>query len=352
MNIFFLQGDYPFCYYFRGYLPGIYSNQTVVREFLRKDGDISNARIHEKALLADVICFQRPTSDPSLGLARLLKQRGKKIIFDNDDSYSGVPLDRLGNEKKVEIAKKLNKNLNDFIKIADGITTSTEFLAKEYRQINPNVAVLKNCIDPLDEYPCRKNITGKFRIGIIGSVTTNDDCNHIRDQIQRLHDRNDVKLVILGVKLPDGKVMPGLQEDYDYWNSLPNIEWHPNVYVTDYYSAIADLALDLSIIPRKDHYFNKCKSNLKFLDMSLLHIPVLAQGFPDGLSPYQGVDESYMTIINDNTTWYDKIIEIKDNYKEYKDLADKAHDYILKEYNIATYANTWTEEIKKLIYKI
>jgi len=321
-----------------------------VEEFLRKDGDIENARIPEKAMMADVICFQRPTSDPSLELARLLKLKGKKIIFDNDDSYSGVPLHRLGNQKKVEIAKKLNKNLNDFIQIADGITTSTEFLAKEYRKINPKVAVLKNCIDPLDEYPCRKNTTDKFRIGIIGSVTTNDDCNHIRDQIQRLHDRDDIKLVILGVKLPDGKVMPGLQEDYDYWNSLPNIEWHPNVYVTDYYHAVSELALDLAIVPRKEHYFNQCKSNLKFLDMSLLRIPVLAQGFSDGSSPYQGVDEEYMGIVLDNDSWYNRIIGIKDDYATYSNLALKAHDYVLENYNIRTYADNWTKEITKLIY--
>ena len=350
MKIFYIQGDFSFCYYFRGYLPGVYSNQTVVKEFLKEGGDLSGAKLNERALMSDVICFQRPTSAPALELARLLKQRGKKIIFDNDDTYAGIPLHRLGNEKRVEIAKKLNRNLNEFIKIADGITTSTEILAQEYRELNPNVAVLKNCIDPLDEYPCQVNDTGKFRIGIIGSVTTNDDCNHIRDQIEKLHARDDVKLVVFGVKLPDGSVMPGLKEDFDYWSSLPNIEWHSNVYVTSYYSAIADLALDISIIPRKDHYFNKCKSNLKFLDMSLLHIPVLAQGFPDGLSPYE-VDKDYMTLIYDNSTWHDKILEIKDNYQPYKELAEKAHDYVLKNYNIHTYAETWTNEIKKLILK-
>lgn len=351
MNIFYIQGDYPFCYYYRGYLPGIYSNQTVVKEFMRKDGDMTGAKLTEKALLADVICFQRPTTEPSLELAKLLKQRGKKIIFDNDDTYSGIPLARLGNEKRVEIAKQLSVRLNQFARMADGVTTTTEFLADEYRKLNPNVAVLKNCIDPLDEFTCRKNETGKFRIGIIGSVTSNDDCNHIRDQIERLHERDDITLVVLGTKLEGGGVMPGMKEDYDYWASLKNIEWHHTVHVTDYMATIADLALDLVIIPRKEHYFNQCKSNLKFLEMSLLHIPVLAQGFSDGTSPYNGVDEAYMTMVVDNTTWYDKIIEIKDNYAPHKALAEKAHDYVLENYNIQKFAQTWTDTIKKLINK-
>lgn len=353
MKIFYLQGDYPFCYYYRGYLPGIYSDQTVVKEFLRKDGDISNAHLAEKALLSDVICFQRPSSKASYDLALLLKQRGKKIIFDNDDSYSGIPLARLGNEKRVAIAQELSQNLNDFVKISDGVTVSTQVLAEEYSKINPNVAVLKNCIDPLDEMPCKKNNTGKFRIGIIGSVSSNDDCNHIRDQIRQLDERGDITIVILGLKFNDGKIMPGMQEDVDFWASLKNTEWHPVVHVTEYMMTVANLALDLIIIPRKEHYFNECKSNLKFLEASLLKIPVLAQGFSNGRSPYQNPEDSkYMTIVMDNTVWYNEIINIKKNYDDFLSLAHKAHDYVLENYNIRSYAQTWTETIKKLIYKV
>jgi len=349
MKIFYLQGDYPFCYYYRGYLPGVYSDQTVVSEFLRKDGDVSSADLVGKAKKADVIVFQRPSSKPSLELARLLRKDGKKIIFDNDDTYSGIPLARLGSENRVKIAQELGKNLVEFLEFADGATTSTEVLAKEYAQFNKNVVVLKNCIDPMDKLPCKKNQTGKFRVGFIGSVTSNDDYYHIKDQIKKLDGRGDITLVILGVKFADGKIMPSMQEDYDFWNSLKNVEWHPVVHVTEYMPKIAELALDLAVIPRKEHYFNTCKSNLKFLEMSLLQIPVLAQGFSDGSSPYQGVDEPYMTVVTDNQTWYDKIIEIKDNHADYRALALQAHDYVLSEYNIINYAHEWQHEIEKLL---
>lgn len=348
MKIFFLQGDFPFCYYYRGYLPGVYSDQTVVSEFLRKDGDVSKARLTEKALEADVVVFQRPSSKPSLELAKLLKQRGKKIIFDNDDTYAGIPLARLGSEKAVKIAKELGENLIKFLKFADGAIASTEILAKEYSVYNKNVIILKNCIDPLDELPCKKNETGKFRIGFIGSVTSNDDYVHIKEQLKQLDDRGDITLVLLGVKYPDGQIMPSMQEDYDFWSSLKNVEWHPVVHVTEIMSTIANLALDLAMIPRKEHYFNQCKSNLKFLEMSLLQIPVLAQGFLDGTSPYQGKDEKYMTVVVDNSLWYNKVIEIKDNHAEFKSLALKAHDYVLSEYNIIKFAPEWVKEIEKL----
>ncbi len=347
-KIFFIQGDYSFCYYFRGYLPGIYSNNLVVSEFLRMDMDISDAQIDRKALEADVICFQRPTSRASLDFARLLKLKGKKIIFDNDDSYSGIPLARLGSEKQVEIAKELNKNLNDFVAMADGVTVSTHFLADEYRKINPNVVVLKNCIDPLDEFPKKKNTTGKFRVGFIGSVTSNDDYIHIKDQIKRLDDRGDITIVIMGVKYQDGTVMKSMQEDYDFWSSLKNVEWHTQVHITEYYMTVANLALDVVLIPRKEHDFNRAKSNIKFIEMSLLHIPVVAQGFSDGTSPYQGVDEKYMTVVTDNSEWYNTVIKVKDDYSTYANLAEVAHEYVLRDYNIVTFAQEWQKQIENL----
>ena len=78
-------------------------------------------------------------------------------------------------------------------------------------------------------------------------------------------------------------------------------------------------------------------------------IPVLAQGFSDGTSPYQGADEEYMSIVTDNETWYNRIMEIKEKYSDYKLLAHKAHDYVVENYNIHVYAQTWTDTIKKLL---
>lgn len=349
MKILFVPGEYPFCYYHRGYMPGVYSNQMVVTDYLRKDGKFSGEKMLRQAYKADVLVFQRPSSKSSYDLARSFKAKGKKIIFENDDTYTGIPLERLGNEKQVEIAKELSKNIDEFLKLADGAIASTEILAKEYGKINPNVVVLKNCIDPLDEFPSKPNTTGKFRVGLIGSVTSNDDYVHIKDQLRKLDQRGDVTLVIMGVKFPDGTIQKGMMEDYVFWSSLKNVEWHPNCHVTEYMSTVASLALDLAIIPRKEHYFNQCKSNLKFLEMSLLKIPVIAQGFSDGTSPYQGIDEPYMTVITNNDTWYDTIISCKEDYKKFKELALKAHYHVTRRYDITKYAHTWVDEISKLI---
>lgn len=350
-KILFVPGEYPFCYYYRGYLPGVYSNQMVVSDFLKRNGEFSGERMLAQAMDADVLVFQRPSSRSAIDLATSLKKKGKKIIFENDDTYTGIPLQRLGNGKQIAIAKELSKNINDFLQIADGAIASTEILAKEYGKINPNVAVLKNCIDPLDEFPCKPNTTGKFRIGLMGSVTSNDDYYHIKEDLKKLDERGDITIVIMGVKFADGTIMPSMQEDYEFWSSLKNVEWHNVVHITEVMSYMASLALDLAIIPRKEHYFNQCKSNLKFLEMSLLRIPVIAQGFSDGSSPYQGRDAPYMQIVMPGESWYKAISEmIPDEPIRWiiKDKTQLAHDYVLENYNIKTYSKEWVKTIKKL----
>lgn len=348
-KIFFLNGAYDGCYYYRGYMPGVYSGQYVVGDFIAKQFDMED--IVTKAKDADIVVIQRPHEPRRAEIAKILKKMGKKIIFENDDSYlpdKGIPMHLLQNDKQRDIAREMSRHLNETLSICDGAVASTEFLANEYREINKNTIVLKNCIDPLDEYQCTKNDTGKFRIGFIGSVSTNDDYLHIKDQIKRLDDHGGFTIVVFGVKFKDGSILTACDDDRDFWESLKNIEWQPFVPVSDYYYTISRLALDLAVIPRKEHYFNQCKSNLKFLEMSLLHIPVIAQGFGDGTSPYQGIDEEYMTVIVDNDTWYDRIIDIKENYDTYKLLAEKAHDYVITNYNIVNYAQTWYDEIIKL----
>lgn len=346
--ILFLNGEYPFCYYYRGYLPGIYSKQMVVTDFITHLDKADQNRINEQIQKADIIVLQRPKDIKSLELVKALKRAGKKVIFENDDTYlygKGIDPELLENDAQRKIAKEMSDTTNEILRLCDGAIASTDILAEEYRITNPNVVTLKNCIDPLDKFKCKENTTGKYRIGFIGSVTTNDDYIHIKDVIKRLDERNDVTIVVMGVKYSDGTFAKFMTKDHEFWSTLKNIEWHSYVRVTEYMMTLSKLALDVAIIPRKESYFNKCKSNLKFLEMSLLKIPVIAQGFTD--SPYEQ-DKDYLTLVYDNNDWYNIIINSKENYLEYKLKAEKAHNYVLDNYNIKNYAQEWVKQINNL----
>jgi len=129
-----------------------------------------------------------------------------------------------------------------------------------------------------------------------------------------------------------------------------NIEWQPFVMMADYFDTLNELRLDLMVIPRKDDYFNRCKSNLKFLEASMLEIPCVAQGFTDGKSPYQidPEDAKYMTIVTDNSKWLETIDELIKNKEKRRAMGKRAKEYVMSKYQIKDNIGRWEETYKKL----
>lgn len=93
MHTYFVGGRSDGCYYVRCLLP-LQANGW--------DGDMVSLRSAPKdtqqavqaAMRADTVVFQRPDDPRKLEVAKLLKQEGKTIVFDNDDTYipdSGIP---------------------------------------------------------------------------------------------------------------------------------------------------------------------------------------------------------------------------------------------------------------------
>lgn len=107
MKVFFLPGAYDGCYYYRCYMPGIHGDMSVVLDFARKD--YKPEQLIQQAMEADIIVIQRPNEPVRYEIAKALKAKGKKIVFENDDTYlpdKGVPLSMLPTDKQRDIAKK------------------------------------------------------------------------------------------------------------------------------------------------------------------------------------------------------------------------------------------------------
>lgn len=304
---------------------------------------------------ADIVVFHRPEQTTKLQLARLLKKQGKKIVFDNDDTYKdlkGMKYTEYMDEERVSKGiERINKVIDAFIVEADLVTTSTEFLAEEYRKLNPNVAVLPNCIDPFyyDSEPLR-NESDVVRIGVTGSVAVSADLEVLIPLIKHYEKDKRVQLVIFSLP-PNGDdqiVRKLYAEEYKVFDSM-DIEWQPFVPPYEYPDKLNSLKLDIMIIPRHDSYFNRCKSNVKFLESSMFEIPVIAQGFADGKSPYQDPEDAkHMKIVIDNKDWIpeiDKMILDKEGRRE---LGRKAKEYVLSRYTIEKNAHLWVEAYDKL----
>lgn len=351
-KVYFCNSFLEACYYVRALVPlqaGGWDGDRTSLLTPRINPDQQSRAV----LDADIVVFHRPNDWRSLEIAKKLRKQGKKIVADNDDTYKH--LDGKNLEKALQ---KVDKGLDEFIRFADLVTTTTEVLAKEYRELNDNVAILPNCIDP-DVWPePLKNDTGKVRLGFVGSVASNSDYDNIREVLSALSKRDDVQIVVFGLphQMPDASDQEAIivrdmyKKDYEFWQSL-NIDWHPFVPVADYIDSLNNLKLDIMVIPRKDDYFNRCKSNLKFLEASMLKIPCVVQGFEDGLSPYQvnPEDKNYCDIVVDNSKWMEYLEPLIQSKELREEKGQKAYDYVLENYNIENKIHLWEKEYQNLL---
>ncbi len=339
MKVFYCNSFLEGCWYVRCLIP------------LREGGwDGDRTSMQAKAVLdADIVVFHRPNDHRSKEVALKLKEAGAKIVMDNDDTYKGIETQKLGLK-----FKQIDKAIDDFVAVADLVTCSTEFLAEEYRKINPNVKVLPNCVDPDDWPEPERNQTDKVRIGFVGSVALNNDFEKFLPVLMELNARPDVQLVLFALPPKNDATKEMVQklykDDYEFWESL-NIEWQPFVMMEEYIDTLNNLKLDIMVIPRKDDYFNRCKSNVKFLESSMLEIPVVAQGFEDGKSPYQAdlEDSQYMDIVIDNTKWMDALEPLIKSKELRQEKGLKAREYVVKKYSIQNNIYRWEEAYKELL---
>jgi len=303
---------------------------------------------------SDIIVFHRADTDWHHRTAIALKQMGKKIVFDNDDTFkmddthAFYGLDEKGFKQNVE---HKNNVINNFIRNCDLVTASTEYLAKEYREINPNVVVLPNCVNPSDWDTPLRNDGEKVRIGIVGSTAYYHDFDIIKDEIKKLSEDPRVQLVMFGLHSDKlRKINPKTnkvhKKEYKFWDSLKNLEHVGWVEMTDYFTTLNELRLDMMIIPRRESEFNKAKSNVKFLEAAMCEIPVIASSFPD--APYEkDIDGTNGLLVKQDESWLEAVEKLMDKDTRRK-MGKEAKKYVLKNYHIKKHANKWVKAYNKL----
>lgn len=355
MKVYYVNSGNYGCYIVRCLLPLVANGW---------DGDFTsihpfNTTAENKARAAqdaDIVVFHRPEDPRKLELARILKSQGKKIVMDNDDTYKdkgSVKLNTWFNEERVKRGlANVNKVVDQFIIEADLITTTTEFLAEEYRKLNKNVAVLPNCVDPFYFDEPLRNETDVVRIGITGSLGMSSDLDVLAPIIKHYEHDPRVKIVFFSLQAnreANPMITKAYEHEYHFLDSV-DVEWHPLVDANVYYDKLNSLKLDIMMIPRADNAFNRAKSNLKFLESSMFEIPCVAQSFPDGKSPYEvnPEDAKHILLATDTASFIFQIEQLIANKEMRREMGRKAKEYVVENYDIEKHASKWEEAYSKI----
>lgn len=352
-RVMMIGSGYDGCNYVRIYLPATFNGYWTDKPNLKNDR-ISVEDVRHQLQDADVVVFHRAEEQTYHNLAKMLKADGKKIVMDNDDTFVVEGYHPLANFNpdgtQVDNLTRRANNIDEFMRLCDLVTCSTKTLKKEYEKINPNVVVLPNYVDPDDWDEPLRNEGDKVRIGIVGSTAIEYDYLHIKPLIKELSERDDVEIVLSGLgdlkhQKDNPKVTKVFNEEYTFWNSIKKQQF-PWCKRADYNKTLNEERLDIMLIPRKDNYFNRCKSNIKFLEASMCEIPVVAQSFSDG--PYEEITEDMGVLIKDNSKWKEEVERLINDKKLRREMGKKAREYVIKNYNINDHYSEWDNAYKQL----
>jgi len=191
---------------------------------------------------------------------------------------------------------------------ADGVITSTDYLKKTIGRFNDHVHVAPNCINwDVWKYKRKKQKpSSQVRIGYVGAAAHDEDLMIAYKAILPLLTDHNIKFVIRY-----GGFRPDWLKRHDLID-FKRVAWHLN----EYPQKLVDMNLNLAVAPLRDTEFNRCKSNLKWVEWSSVGVPLLASK----VAPYKGTKGSIHLVSNSVTDWTSYIVGLLPHLRNNLDL--------------------------------
>ncbi|GAB4524010.1 MAG: hypothetical protein Fur0018_07250 [Anaerolineales bacterium] len=291
---------------------------------------------------ADVLIVER-TWGPHTTLAQVealvqaARREGTRLLFTLDDNL--LDLETITTDQKMY--------MRYLVRHADGVLVSTQPLAERMRRINPRLAVLPNQVDERlfpSEWPSPSQ-KESLTIGYMGTPTHDGDLRMVLQALRAVLRRFDgrVQLQLVG-GVSDSRLL-------SLFNGLPVQVLRVPVEHMAYPRFVAwmraNLHWDLAIAPLDDTYFNRFKSDLKFLDYSALGFPGVYSRMPVYEGTVRHLETGYLA---DNTVaaWESALTWMLEHPDDRRRMAQAAWRFVMTERTLQHRAAAWREAIARL----
>lgn len=209
------------------------------------------------ALFTDVAFFQRPATYKEIDAMRLYRRAGVPVIVDYDDNDLNVPSDI---PSYFHFADPDIRNAMLFaMEEATAVTVTTEALRQVIKKIYPNqhVYVVPNALDPV--FHREKGLAKTDHIQWRGGVSHQRDLFHFAHQIEEFTKTNPKAFSFFGYHpwFLEGFIPEKQLESEAFQSSIAN-----------YLARLWKIAPKYAIVPLIDTPFNRCKSNISWLEMT------------------------------------------------------------------------------------
>lgn len=263
-------------------------------------------------------------------LMAAMQEQGIRVLLEADDNYI-LGADVMGRDWRRTVAEAVEEGLHsgqrhlNIAKFADGIIVSTENLADYYREINPNVYVCPNSIDPQDWPEPKKPNDGILRVGWAASHSHIIDVPVILRALSWMSLQRDVEVYVYGI----GDVVR-------FPNKVRNVPWTDNL--EQYRRSLA--LCDVHVCPLIETPWSAGKSDIKAMEAVMAGAwPIVAKAEP--YRPWRD-----RTLVCDTAKdWKNAMRWLLEHRDEVPRLAAEAKDYVLSERTINQSIHLWRQAV-------
>jgi processive 1,2-diacylglycerol beta-glucosyltransferase len=304
---------------------------------------------------ADVVIVDRLwRPDISTALARKLVQdvrhAGARMIYALDDNLLDLPPERF--PLKALSTEEYRWIVQFFLHQADGVLVTSQALQQRISSLNRNTVILPHALDE------RLLVAGSIRpgqgpfgtrrkvVGYMGTPTHDDDLMMILPALQAVGERHREK-----IEFQFAGVI-GRQESLQAMGGLPlrmvNPRPEEHAYSLFMLWFTSSIHWDIAISPLRDTVFNRCKSDIKFLDYSAIGAAGIYSKVPAYESSVHNMERGLL-VENDVKSWTDALEAMLLDDRLRIQLAHNAAEYLYTERTLAHRAQDWLTALDSLL---
>ncbi len=227
-----------------------------------------------------------------------------------------------------------------FAREADAIITSTPHLRERLLSLNARVHVVPNALDERifpEVLPENPGWAAKLTIGYMGTFTHEADLYMIMEPLRHfLRERREtVNFQILGISAENGLELAFAGLPVQFLRAEHTSEYPPFIrWMLDH------VRWDIGVAPLVNNPFTRCKSDIKYLDYSLMGIPGI----------YSDMDSYQHTVRNGETgllaaetpeAWYQALVRLTDDAELRATLRRNAYRHVRESRVLEHTAGLW-----------
>lgn len=287
---------------------------------------------------ADLIIIQRhfPAEFTERTLKAIIKL-GVPIAYDLDDNFLDIPtFHPYYNELKKRIPY-----IKWILKEADIITVSTSIMKEAVNKYTSRPVYIQPNLVSWDLFYAQPRIrNNQFNFLISGTPTHKRDWDIIEDALSKILSiyEKGVGVIFYG----------GLPEKFLHHPSVKSLNFQENY--KSYAEFLRELNVHVALIPLENTTFNKCKSNIKWLEYSAAGI----LGIFSNIEPYSTTisnGETGLLVENTTDAWFRGMEEVIKNQQANSAMIKNAQHKVQNEYAVdklsAQYIATFSDVLKK-----